>query len=499
MASNSGMASDPAMGGGQQGNYGAMPPRSMRGEPRKTISPFIAEFLGTFVFVFAVGCSIITGDSSWNATGVASTLMVLSYSLAPVSGGLFNPAITLSLGLVRQLKWSVVFGYIAVQLLGGLLAGCVYSGLFRKSVVFGPKSVYTGWEVSTIEVIYTSMLCFVFLNVAVSRRNNPISDRNQYFGLAVAFVLIAAGYAAGDISGAVLNPAVSLGLDLTGYDKNCYWGFHYTFSQVIGAFVGAFFFRVVRPEEKHDMNVDEYIPKIQARIVSEGLGTFAIVVTYCLNVVTKQQATWWSTAAAVMSMVYSLGSVSGAHFNPAVTLSIVLSGRGKCKPGDGLVYGLIQIIAGITAGLYAASIRKNGPFARESMPPTPGTGYTWFMVFVAELIFTTVLCFVVLSVATATPPPSLTRQNFYYALSIGSCVTAAGYSIGAVSGGVINPAAAFGLSTAAAVSAADSGSPFSNCLALAFFELSGGVLASLFFALIRPEEFPRGKGLVLDI
>jgi len=70
MASNSGMASDPAMGGGQQGNYGAVPPRSMRGEPRKTISPFIAEFLGTFVFVFAVGCSIITGDSSWNATGM---------------------------------------------------------------------------------------------------------------------------------------------------------------------------------------------------------------------------------------------------------------------------------------------------------------------------------------------------------------------------------------------------------------------------------------------
>merc|ERR1719456_707025 len=59
-----------------------------------------------------------------------------------------------------------------------------------------------------VELLYTFMLCFVVLNVATAEDNAG----NQYYGLAIGFVIIAGGYAAGNISGGAFNPAVALGV-----------------------------------------------------------------------------------------------------------------------------------------------------------------------------------------------------------------------------------------------------------------------------------------------
>lgn len=482
-------------------DYGTAPPRqSMQAskvDPRMCAAPYIAEFVGTFALVFAVGCCIITGNPSWNATGVGCALMVLMYALAPVSGGHFNPAVSVALGLTGKLRLPVVIGYVTAQLAAGILAGCAYSSLFRRSVVLGPKSPFSGWEAAMVEVFYTAMLCFVFLNVSASKRLNPQEDRNQFFALAVGFVVIAGGYAAGDVSGALFNPAVSLGLDLTGYDRKVYWGFHYSLCELLGACIASLLFYVCRREEfVADINIEEYKPRLSARLASEFIGTFSVMFTYGLDTVMKQGACAWSTAAALACMIYSLGSVSGAHFNPAVTLAVVLSARGKCKPFDGMVYCIVQALAGICAGLACAHIKNAGPFSQETFAQLPGQGYSWNAVYVAELAFTALLVFVVLSVATTAPPTSLTKQNFYYALAIGSCVTAGGVAVGAVSGAELNPAIALGVSTIASCSLVTP-PPFLNCLGLSCFELLGSVVALLVFVLVRPEEFPLGKGQLL--
>merc|ERR1719265_3106636 len=88
------------------------------------------------------------------------------------------------------------------------------------------------------------MLCFVVLSCALSKRNNPRDDGNQFFGLAIGFVIVAGGHAAGGISGACYNPAVAFGLDVSSH-----WPFIYTGFELTGAVLAAILFRMVRPED----------------------------------------------------------------------------------------------------------------------------------------------------------------------------------------------------------------------------------------------------------
>merc|ERR1719248_508993 len=166
------------------------------------------------------------------------------------------------------------------------------------------------------------MLVFVVLNVAVAKANTP----NQFYGLAIGFVIIAGAYGAGGISGGCFNPAVALGIDVSSAGLGFGWGFAYAGYELLGAALASALFRVVRPDEFG--GEAEYT--LGTKLVSEFIGTFYLVLTVGLNVLGKSPAPVWSIASSLMCMVYALGNCSGAHFNPAVTLAIILAGRDKC-------------------------------------------------------------------------------------------------------------------------------------------------------------------------
>lgn len=435
---------------------------------------YVAEFVGTFLLVFTVGCNVIKGDAVWNVTSIACVLMVSIYALGGISGANFNPAVSLTLLASGKLDATTAGIYMVVQVIAGITAGFAYAALFGTAFNVGPTPGFSLISAGVAEVLYTFMLCFVVLNVACSDKSGNCP--NQFYGLAIGFVIIAGGYGAGVISGGCFNPAVAIGIDTSSVmgEKFSFWGMSmaYTGFEFLGALLASGMHRLVRPQEYGGEG-----GSMVSNLTSEFLGTFYLVLTVCFNVYGGSKAGAWSIAASLMCMIYALGNVSGAHFNPAVTVAIVLAGRGKCEAGQAGAYIAVQILGGITAAIIACFT-----FGRaHAFGPVGDT--KWSQVAVAETVFTFVLCFVVLSVATTKEP-----SKDMFGLAIGSCVTVGGLAIGALSGGSLNPAVSFALDTANAIK----GGGWMNCLVYTAFELAGACIAAGVFFITHVSEYEKG-------
>jgi len=434
---------------------------------------YIAEFVGTFMLVLTVGCNVLTGSPVWAVTSIACTLMVSIYALGGVSGANFNPAVSLALGIAKKLEWKDVGIYMGCQIAGGITAGLVYGLTLWNVFNLQPSAGFSWWQAGLAEFLYTFMLCFVVLNVACSKMH---AGKNQFYGLAIGFVVVAGGYGAGHISGGCFNPAVAIGIDVSSAGLGFGWCIPYTVFEFIGAAVAAVLFQVCRPEEKEeDAQPGDY--QLPSKVLSEFLGTYFLVLTVGLNVLGGSKAPVFSIAASLMCMIFALGTCSGAHFNPAVTIAIVAAGRDKCSPKDAGIYIATQLVAGIAAAFTYTAMEG------KSFPLGPGKGYGWAEAAVAEIMFTFLLAFVVLSVATVESPLSE-----YFGLAIGSCVTAGGYAIGAVSGGSLNPAVSFGIG----ISGTLAGGAVINCVIYSVFEIIGGLIAAGVFMATHPSEYSKG-------
>jgi len=442
-------------------------------------SKYIAEFVGTFLLVFTVGCNVVKGNATWAVTSIACVLMVAIYALGGVSGANFNPAVSLSLAVSGKLDWVTALVYMILQIMGGVAAGFSYSLFLGTAFNLGPQPGYTWVSASVAEVVYTFMLCFVVLNVACSTESGNCP--NQFYGLAIGFVIIAGGYGAGAVSGGAFNPAVAIGIDSSSVmgEKFSFFGMCgiYIAFQFTGAILASIMHRIVRPK---DYGME--LPEVLSCLVSEFLGTFYLVVTVGFNVYVDSKAGAWSIAASLMCMIYALGNVSGAHFNPSVTVAVMLSGRGVISVSRACLYIPVQILAGITGAIVAAYT------IGHTKPLGPVSGSSWGMCATAEIVFTFVLCYVVLTVAT-------TREasKDMFGLAIGSCVTVGGLAVGGISGGSLNPAVSFGLDTANSIF----GGTWMNCLVYSGFELAGACIAALFFFATHPFEFRKGDSVDL--
>merc|ERR1719247_1765727 len=168
-------------------------------------------------------------------------------------------------------------------------------------------------------------------------------------------------------------------------------------------------------------------------------------------------------------MIFALGDVSGAHFNPAVTLAILVHktpvGEGGMTGKTAGLYMAAQIAGGIVAAFFYALIYHGHTFALGPQP-----GYKWVQVAVAETIFTFILCYVVLCVAVI----NKTKSDNLFGLAIGSCVTVGGFAIGSISGGSLNPAVSFGIASAQVLN----GGFFFKALVYSAFEFIGAAAAA---------------------
>jgi aquaporin Z len=135
-----------------------------------------------------------------------------------------------------------------------------------------------------------------------------------------------------------------------------------------------------------------------------------------------------------MVMVFAGGHISGAHYNPAVTLGVFM--RGKCAASDVVPYIISQVAAAVVAALVVSFL--------VGAPEGPPLDITSFMVpkaLLAEFLFTFALVWVVLNAATVDG----TSGNSFYGLAIGFTVLTGAFSVGGISGGAFNPAVAVGI------------------------------------------------------
>merc|ERR1719272_2378096 len=114
-------------------------------------SPFLCEFLGTFLLVFTVGCNCLSPPSVFSPLSIACVLMVSIYAFGAVSGGHLNPSVSLAVGFSKKAPWTTIFGYIGAQLLAGIMASLCFWALFLDTVQLGPKDNYGWWEVGIVE------------------------------------------------------------------------------------------------------------------------------------------------------------------------------------------------------------------------------------------------------------------------------------------------------------------------------------------------------------
>merc|ERR1719453_3053034 len=207
------------------------------------------------------------------------------YALGGVSGANFNPAVSVALGLSNAMEWKTVGIYCAVQITAGICAALSYGALFMKVFNLAPQPGFGWWEAGLAEFLYTFMLCFVVLNCAASKKNKEASPGvdQQFYGIAIGFVIIAGAYGAGAISGGCFNPAVAIGIDVSSAGLGFGWSAAYTGYEFLGAALAAAAFRVVRPDN-FDASLAGKDYELVARLVSEFLGTFFLVLTVGLNV-----------------------------------------------------------------------------------------------------------------------------------------------------------------------------------------------------------------------
>jgi aquaporin Z len=178
----------------------------------------------------------------------------------------------------------------------------------------------------------------------------------------------------------------------------------------------------------------------------------------------------------LMVLVYMGGPVSGAHYNPAVTLSVVL--RGKMNSREAIAYMTSQITGALAAAFFFYLI-----FAVPMGAPAPAAGYSYDLKpLMAEIIFTFVLVLVILNVATS----KKSAGNSYFGLAIGFTVMASAFSVGSISGGAFNPAVGFG---PILVDTLMGGTSISHLWLYLVGPFAGGILAAWVYRLTNPDEF----------
>eukprot|EP01114_Cavostelium_apophysatum_P007789 TRINITY_DN1996_c0_g3_i1.p1 TRINITY_DN1996_c0_g3~~TRINITY_DN1996_c0_g3_i1.p1 ORF type:complete len:262 (-),score=19.69 TRINITY_DN1996_c0_g3_i1:70-855(-) len=223
-------------------------------------------------------------------------------------------------------------------------------------------------------------------------------------------------------------------------------------------------------------------------LIVEFIGTFFLVFTIGINSVDSNPMTQTNPIAIgsiLMVMIFMGGHISGAHYNPAVTVGVRLTGRAHISTLNAFLYVCIQTLAGIVAALVVYG------FTDKTFSPPPPNMHPG-KAFGAELLWTFGLVSVMLNCATTKSQ----SMNSFFGLAIGFTVLSGAYTVGSISGGCFNPAVATGPILIDATIGKNSVGKY--IWIYWFAPVLGGALASVVFRITNTSEY-RAEAAIADI
>ncbi len=211
----------------------------------RELRPHVAEFIGTFALVF-IGCGTVAigkVDALGGAIAFGGTLGIMVYALGHISGGHFNPAVSIGLAIGRRFSWWRVPSYILAQAAGATIAALLLRLTLNPGAPLGvthPSG--SDGQAFVWEVVMTFFLVFVVTAVATDARAVKSAA-----GLCIGGTVVLDALVGGPISGASMNPARSFGPALIANDFNGLW--IYLAAPVLGGVIAALAYLFLRGQE----------------------------------------------------------------------------------------------------------------------------------------------------------------------------------------------------------------------------------------------------------
>lgn len=216
---------------------------------------YVYEFIGTFFLVFTIGMVAIQPGAAppeFAPIAIGTVLAVMIFAGGHVSGGHYNPAVSLAVFLRGKSTLTDMLIYWVVQIVAGLVAAFLVTYTKGELATVGGVAV----EVPVVntaavmipallaEFLFTFALTFTVLSVATAKG----TEDNSFYGWAIGMAVLAGAYAVGGISGGAFNPAVAVGIATMGVIT---WGniWIYVVPQLIAGAVAAYLFKAAHPGE----------------------------------------------------------------------------------------------------------------------------------------------------------------------------------------------------------------------------------------------------------
>ena len=205
---------------------------------------YVYEFIGAFFLVFTIGMVVLepAAPLGFAPLAIGTVLALMIFAGGHISGGHFNPAVSLAVFLRGKSTLNDMLIYWVAQLIGG--GAAAFLVLFMKGFPVVTPMTPGVIQALVAEFVFAFALCFVVLNVATAKG----TEGNSFYGWAIGMTVLVGAYAVGTVSGGAFNPAVAFGASVMGlFSWSNIW--IYLVADLAGGAAAAFIFKAAHPGE----------------------------------------------------------------------------------------------------------------------------------------------------------------------------------------------------------------------------------------------------------